>query len=69
MATVTFNEDRCKGCGLCVEFCPKKIISLGEKMNNLGYRYAVITDMTQCTGCTICAIMCPEVIIEVKEAS
>ncbi len=24
MAKVTFREERCKGCGLCIEVCPKK---------------------------------------------
>ena len=28
MAKVTFNIDRCKGCGLCVGACPKKIVAL-----------------------------------------
>ena len=26
MAKVTFNTDFCKGCGLCVEVCPRKIL-------------------------------------------
>ena len=25
MNKVTFNADLCKGCGLCIEACPKKI--------------------------------------------
>ena len=28
MPKVTFNEDLCKGCGLCVNACPKQIIEL-----------------------------------------
>ena len=28
MNKVTFNADLCKGCGLCIEACPKKIIAL-----------------------------------------
>jgi 2-oxoglutarate ferredoxin oxidoreductase subunit delta len=27
-AKVTFNFDRCKGCGLCVSVCPKQILKL-----------------------------------------
>ncbi|NLB17125.1 MAG: 4Fe-4S binding protein, partial [Clostridiales bacterium] len=30
MNKVTFNVERCKGCGLCVSVCPKKILELGE---------------------------------------
>ena len=25
------KEKWCKGCGICVEFCPKKILTLGEE--------------------------------------
>ncbi|HIX65899.1 MAG TPA: 4Fe-4S binding protein, partial [Candidatus Anaerotruncus excrementipullorum] len=34
MAKMTVNQDRCKGCGLCVEVCPKKIISLDKSVLN-----------------------------------
>ena len=37
MANVTFNEDLCKGCGLCVNACPKQILQLDkERLNNKG---------------------------------
>ncbi len=67
MTRVIFNEERCKGCGLCIQFCPKSIMYLSEQRNRLGYNYAIIDDMAGCTGCAICALMCPEVIIEVVE--
>ena len=45
MAKVTFNEDICKGCGLCVGACPKKIVALlKDKINAKGYHPAGITD-------------------------
>ena len=31
MAKLTFREDLCKGCGLCVTACPKKILALSKK--------------------------------------
>ncbi|HBR31645.1 MAG TPA: 2-oxoacid:acceptor oxidoreductase, partial [Clostridiales bacterium] len=38
MNKVTFKSDLCKGCGLCVEACPKKIVLLDEKeINAKGY--------------------------------
>lgn len=49
MAKVTFNEDICKGCGLCVEVCPKKILKIDEKrLNSKGYNPAVMTDQAAC---------------------
>lgn len=67
MAKVTFKEDICKGCGLCVGACPKKIIQLAKyKINKKGYSPAGITDETQCIGCAFCATMCPDCAITVE---
>ena len=33
------NTDRCKGCALCVEACPKAVITLAKKVNVHGYPY------------------------------
>lgn len=41
MAFVTINEKVCKGCGLCVFSCPKKVLELSEhKLNANGYPVA-----------------------------
>ena len=38
MAKVTFREERCKGCGLCIEVCPTKIIVENQdRINAKGY--------------------------------
>ena len=45
MAKVTFNTDFCKGCGLCVEVCPRKILVISrDKINKKGHNPAEITD-------------------------
>ncbi|MDC7124371.1 MAG: 4Fe-4S binding protein [Spirochaetales bacterium] len=65
-AKVIFREESCKGCGLCVEACPKKIITLDtDKINLKGYNPAVIKNMEDCIGCGNCALMCPDMIISV----
>ena len=66
MAKVTFNEETCKGCGLCVSACPKKIVALGDKLNSKGYHSAKITNQSACIGCAFCATMCPDCIIKVE---
>jgi Pyruvate/2-oxoacid:ferredoxin oxidoreductase delta subunit len=53
------DVDECKGCGLCVEACPPKAISLSEGLNHYGYRTATYAG-TGCTGCGICFMVCPE---------
>ena len=53
------DEEECKGCGLCIEACPPKVISLSERLNHYGYRTALYAG-TGCTGCGICFMACPE---------
>jgi 2-oxoglutarate ferredoxin oxidoreductase subunit delta len=66
MAKVEFREERCKGCGLCVAVCPKKIISLKTTvLNSKGYHPAGVEEMDKCIGCTMCATICPDNVIEV----
>ncbi len=64
---VTFRQDWCKGCGLCIEVCPKKIIFLDTTTTNpKGYHPATVTEMDKCIGCANCARMCPDSIITVE---
>ena len=54
MAKLTFKEELCKGCGLCVTACPKKILALDSTVNAKGYHPAGITNQEECIGCTSC---------------
>lgn len=61
-----FKGNKCKGCGLCVKFCPKKILGLNtEEVNALGYHPVGLLDPDSCIGCATCAIMCPDGVISV----
>lgn len=62
---VQFDEERCKGCGLCVGVCPQGIIEMAGRRNALGYQPASVTAQERCTSCALCAIMCPDLAIEV----
>ena len=66
--TIQIDGERCKGCTLCIEFCPKESIFLSEDLNLKGYFVAAFDDGKDCTGCGNCAVMCPEVAIEVERA-
>ncbi len=67
MAKLTFRTDECKGCGLCVDVCPKKILRLSaEKINKKGHHPAELTNEAECIGCASCAMMCPDCIIKVE---
>ncbi len=67
MAKITFDEERCKGCGLCETVCPKHIVSLEkERINQKGYHPAGVTDSGACIGCAFCATICPDAVITVE---
>ena len=53
------DVDECKGCGLCIEACPPKVIAMSEHLNHYGYRTAMYAG-AGCTGCGICFMACPE---------
>ncbi len=59
------TEDRCKGCGLCVEFCPKSCLGMSDGLNRIGYHAAVLVKADECNGCALCAQMCPETAIRI----
>lgn len=63
--TVEVDKLRCKGCSICVEVCPKKVLALSKDPNPKGYYYAQQADPDHCTGCAMCAQMCPDVAIRV----
>ncbi len=64
---VTFNENLCKGCGLCVAACPKKILELDKtRLNSKGYHPATSVNPDECIGCAFCATQCPDVVITVE---
>ncbi len=67
MAKVTFNENLCKGCGLCVGACPKGIVALSNKLNAKGYHPAEVKEQEKCIGCAFCATMCPDCVITVEK--
>lgn len=53
------DTDECKGCGLCLEACPPKVIHLSDHLNHYGYRTATYAG-AGCTGCGMCFLVCPE---------
>ena len=67
MAAVTVNEDVCKGCGLCIDACPKNNMEIDKsQLNKKGYHPAHCKEQESCIGCAFCATMCPDVAITVE---
>ena len=56
---VRLDAEECKGCGLCMEACPPKVLRLSSHLNRYGY-HPVTCYARGCTGCGICFFVCPE---------
>jgi 2-oxoglutarate ferredoxin oxidoreductase subunit delta len=66
MGKIVIDEEYCKGCALCIGFCPQKVIRTANSVSKKGYRPAEFVDPSgKCTGCTLCALMCPDAAITV----
>ena len=62
---IEVSELYCKGCDLCVDACPPKVLALDmDVLTSKGY-HPVKLIKDGCTGCTICAIVCPEAALTV----
>jgi len=68
MQKIIIQESACKGCGLCVDVCPKKILRLDTgRVNVKGYPPVVCDNDTDCISCAFCATMCPDLVITVNK--
>jgi 2-oxoglutarate ferredoxin oxidoreductase subunit delta len=61
--TLVIDEQRCKGCELCITACPPQVLSMSAEVNELGYRFPRLTE--GCTGCTACQLVCPDFVFSV----
>ena len=58
--TVHVIADRCKGCGFCIEFCPRKVLAESPLFNAKGYHPPEIVKPEECVNCGLCELICPE---------
>ena len=56
------NPKLCKGCGICVHFCPKAVLELDE----LGKIY--VKDIDKCIACGQCELRCPDFAVKVTKS-
>ena len=52
--------DRCKGCGFCIKYCPRRVLEFSEAFNRKGYHPPVVVRPEDCVDCELCELMCPE---------
>ncbi|HEY3315611.1 MAG TPA: ferredoxin family protein [Bacillota bacterium] len=51
---VTFNQEWCKKCGVCVRFCPVKALETGPS------GFPALARPDECTRCGLCENLCPD---------
>ena len=54
-------EDWCKGCGICIAFCPEKVFDKSETGT------PVVINSDACTGCRFCEFHCPDFAISIHD--
>ncbi|MFA5090286.1 MAG: 4Fe-4S dicluster domain-containing protein [Candidatus Omnitrophota bacterium] len=65
MPKITVDKEKCKGCLLCIKFCPRGLIKISAQFNKRGVRHVELKEGGDCLGCALCAIICPDACIEV----
>ncbi|MDR1650458.1 MAG: 4Fe-4S binding protein [Synergistaceae bacterium] len=60
--SVKISKSWCKGCGLCIGICPKKVLELDGQVKCEPVR------PEDCIGCRQCENVCPDFAITVKES-
>ncbi len=53
-------DDICKGCGFCIEYCPRKVLAAAKRFNAKGYHPPEVVDADACVMCGFCELVCPD---------
>lgn len=56
---LVINGDWCKGCGICIKFCPTQVLELDRNDRCIAVR------PEDCICCKMCELRCPDLAIEV----
>ena len=56
---IKINPAWCKGCEICVAFCPKQVLKLQDGK-------AVVDNESNCIKCRLCEYRCPDFAIFVE---
>lgn len=56
---ITILETWCKGCAICVEYCPKHVFIMKDNL-------PVIVDLQACNRCMLCEMRCPDFALTVR---
>ena len=62
-ATIHVKLEFCKGCGICVAFCPTQVLIMKNAKVH-------VAEPDKCIGCMFCELRCPDfaIAVDVQEA-
>jgi 2-oxoglutarate ferredoxin oxidoreductase subunit delta len=64
---IYIDDKFCAGCGICIDFCPFKVLASSPQLNTRGVHEATALSIDKCTGCNICVEFCPDFAIAVEK--
>lgn len=60
MVEVLIDDEKCTGCGTCVEICPVEVLEIQNEKS-------VVVNIEECLICRACEAQCPEGALQVVE--
>ncbi|NLK67188.1 MAG: 4Fe-4S binding protein [Campylobacteraceae bacterium] len=66
---VWVNESACKGCKICVSYCPAGVIAMRDEPTSIVGAIVEVVDESSCIGCRECEFHCPDFAIFVADES
>jgi len=60
MVEVKVDEEKCDGCGSCVDVCPVEVLEIVEAKSK-------VKNPDECLACRACEVQCPNTAIEIIE--
>jgi len=64
---IKIDSELCKGCDICIEFCPKQVYIKSSKENKKGVYLPFPEHEEKCNKCELCELSCPDQAITVYD--